>query len=92
MWTVAVFDDLGNVLFSGNDRLAATEEIDLAVATRSQMRGLQQDTPPAFSDTVMTEAARGQGFAVVRIYRPDESWEATVDDFMSRLDCESVRL
>lgn len=89
-WSVAVFDDRGNVLFSGNDRVAATDEIDIAIATRLQTRSIRQDRPAALDGAIITESAREKGLAVVRLYQPNDSWKAVAEEFVAGMGCTSV--
>lgn len=92
LWMVAAFDDRGNVVFSGNDRIAASEKLDLAIATDFQIRTIKQDLPESLSNSIVASADRRMGFAVVRVYRPDASWTPIVDDFISHIRCEPVPL
>lgn len=91
-WSVAVFDDLGRILFSANDRIVATENLDLVMALPLQMRVLQQSPRPGLANAVLTEANRNKGFAVLRVFRPDETYEPVVRDFIDRIDCETIPL
>ncbi|WP_421852514.1 DUF1254 domain-containing protein [Oricola sp.] len=89
-WSVAVFDDRGAILFSANDRIAATKAIDLSVALQPQIRFLRQNPKALLENSIMTGAARREGFAVVRIFRPDPSWEPVVERFASQMRCTSL--
>lgn len=91
-WSVAVFDDLGRIVFSANDRIVAAENLDLVIALPLQMRFLLQSPRPGFDNAVMTEANRDEGFVVLRIFRPDETYEPVVREFVDRIDCNSIPL
>lgn len=91
-WSVAVFDDLGHIVFSANDRIVAAENLDLVVTLPLQLRVLQESPREAFANAVLVESRRNQGFAVIRIFRPDETYESFVADFVSGIDCQSVDL
>jgi uncharacterized membrane protein len=86
-WSVAVFDDFGRILFSANDRIVATGNLDLAVALPLQMRSLQQNPRAEFADTILTEAQRSEGFVVIRAFRPDETWEPVAEEFADNVKC-----
>lgn len=86
-WSVAIFDDLGRILFSANDRIVATENLDIVIARPQQMRILQQAPRPEFTNAVLTEANRDKGFAVLRIFRPDDTYEPVVRAFIDRIAC-----
>lgn len=91
-WSVAVFDDLGHIVFSANDRIVASENLSLVVAAPLQIRVMQEAPREVFADSVMVEAKRDQGFAVLRIFRPDETYDPVVADFIERIDCSSTEL
>ena len=87
-----MFDDLGRIVFSANDRIVASENLDLVIALPLQMRFLQQASRPEFANAVLTEANRSEGFAVLRVFRPDETYEPVVRDFIDRVECASTPL
>lgn len=86
-WSIAVFDDFGRILFSANDRIVASGDLDLAVALPLQMRSLQQTPRAEYADAILTEAERNEGFAVIRVFRPDGTWEPVVEDFIDNVEC-----
>lgn len=91
-WSVAVFDDYGRILFSANDRIVASDNLDLAVALPLQMRSLQQTPRAEYAEAILTEAERNEGFAVIRVFRPDDTWEPVVKDFIDNVECGANRL
>jgi len=86
-WSVAVFDDYGRILFSANDRIVASGDLDLAVALPLQLRVLQQTPRAEYADAILTEADRNEGFVVIRVFRPDKTWEPVVEDFIDNVEC-----
>ncbi|MFZ2101676.1 MAG: DUF1254 domain-containing protein [Oricola sp.] len=91
-WSVAVFDDYGRILFSANDRIVAADGLGLVVALPLQLRVLQQTPRAEMADTISTESNRAEGFVVVRLFRPDETWEPVAEDFLRRVECKAVPL
>ena len=89
-WSVAILDDRGTILFSANDRIAATKNIDLSIALPPQMRFLRQNPSALIENSIMTGAARRMGFAVIRVFRPDPTWEPVVGRFVAQARCASV--
>lgn len=89
-WSVAVFDDSGTIVFSANDRIAASDSLNLGVALPPQIRTLQQDPLPALDDAIVTPSQRREGFVVMRVFRPDRSWEPVVDRFIAETRCEPI--
>ncbi|GAB4361095.1 MAG: membrane protein [Oricola sp.] len=88
-WSVAVFDDYGRILFSANDRIVASDDLDLAVALPLQMRALQQTPRAEYAQAVLAESERNEGFVVIRIFRPDNTWEPVVEDFIDNVECSA---
>ena len=86
-WSVAVFDDFDRILFSANDRIVASGSLDVAVALAPQMRVLQQTPRSIFTNSILTQANRREGFVVVRLFRPDPTWEPVVEAFIDKVDC-----
>lgn len=88
-WSVSVFDDHGRVLFSANDRIVATGDLDLVVAESAQMRQLKQNPRDEFANAIVTESLRDEGFVVLRMFRPDGTWEPAAEDFVRTVDCRA---
>lgn len=86
-WSVAVFDDFGRILFSANDRIVASGDLDLVVALPLQMRALQQSPRAEYANAILTEAERSEGFVVVRVFRPDGTWEPSAEEFIGNVEC-----
>ena len=91
-WSVAVFDDFGRILFSANDRIVATENLDLVIALPLQMRILRQSPRPEFTNAVLTETNRDKGFAILRVFRPDDTYEPVVRAFIDSVVCATSPL
>jgi len=88
-WSIAVLDDFGRILFSANDRIVATDDLELVVALPLQMRVLQQNPRADFADAIMAEAGRSEGFVVVRTFRPDTTWEPVAEEFLQNVECRA---
>jgi uncharacterized membrane protein len=89
-WSVAAFDDRGDILFSANDRIAASKRINLAIALPPQIRSLQQTPSPELESAIVAPSDRRRGFVVVRVFKPDPSWEPVVDRFIAQTRCATV--
>lgn len=90
LWTVGIHDSLGTVIFSANDRLVAGRQLDLAVVDASQLRFVRQNAPPELADAIVAPAARPTGFVVVRVFRPDPTWDSVIERFIDGLTCEPL--
>lgn len=86
-WSASVYDSGGNNLYSLNDRSGTSETLDFVVLRPEQMIGLRQDVPEAFTQSVFVEMPAEDGFLVVRVFVPDESWKPAVSAFLARVTC-----
>lgn len=86
-WSVAVFDRRGRNVYSLNDRSAGTSELDLAVITPVQMAELRQDPPESLETAVVIELPIDVGFALLRIFVPDQSLLSRAEAALATADC-----
>lgn len=91
-WSVVVFDDFGRIVFSANDRIVATDALDVVVAEPLQLRLLQQNPRAEMANSILTEASRPEGFVIVRAFRPDDTWEPAAEEFLRGIDCHATPL
>ncbi len=89
-WSVAIFDDHGRIVFASNDRISPSRRIRLGVAMPSQIRAIQQDPRDELRGSIVAESRRSEGFAIVRLFRPDPSWEQVVRNFIAQTQCAPV--
>lgn len=80
----------GPAFFSANDRLAAGQRLDLAVLNASQLRFVRQSTPTELAGAIIAPADDPRGFAVVRVFVPDETWTGISARFADALECRSL--
>lgn len=91
-WSASVYDRSGLNVFSLTDRAANGPVLDLVVASPAQMSRLRIGPPEELERSVFVETAVEQGFALVRIFVPDETWEDLADAFFGNLTCVPRRL
>lgn len=72
-WSVAIFDRRGRNVYSLNDRSADRSRLELAVITPVQMALLRQDPPALLETAIVVEHAMDEGFALLRVFVPDEA-------------------
>ncbi|MCB1424690.1 MAG: DUF1254 domain-containing protein [Zhengella sp.] len=70
-WSVSIFNDRGQSIYSFNDRNSSSGALDLAIATPVQMVELRKDLPDAFADSIFVEADLSRGMVVLRLFEPD---------------------
>jgi uncharacterized membrane protein len=72
-WSVAIFDRRGRNVYSLNDRSADRSRLEMAVINPVQMALLRQNPPALLESAIVVEHALTQGFALLRIFVPDEA-------------------
>ena len=86
-WSIAVFDRRGRNIYSLNDRAADRQTLDLAIATSVQMAQLRQK-PPEVLDTILSvELPLDTGFALLRVFVPDDSTRPGALAALAAADC-----
>lgn len=88
LWTVAVFDTAGTAIFSANDRIANSANLDMAIVNNSQLRFARQNTPDELAQSIIASADQDEGFALFRVYAPDPSWKSSAKAFLDSMRCE----
>lgn len=88
LWTVAVYDTAGTVLFSANDRIANSPDVDVAIVNAAQLRFARENTPDELAQSVIAAAELNEGFALLRVYAPDSSWKPNAERFLETMQCE----
>ncbi|MEO0544378.1 MAG: hypothetical protein AAFY99_11215 [Pseudomonadota bacterium] len=89
-WSISILDPLGVSIFSANDRIAPTTGIDLTVLSRSQLRVYRQSPDPRLQNSIIVTTEETTGFAIIRLFEPDESWRSLIDAFVGSTACGSL--
>lgn len=88
LWTVAVFDPSGTAIFSANDRIANSRNVDIAIVNKSQLRFARQNTPDELSQSIIASVEQNEGYALLRVFTPDQSWKSNTKEFLDSMRCE----
>ena len=86
-WSLAVYDQSSNEVFSINDRTSADGVLDLVIATPVQITALRKSPPPAVSQSIMVETRQAEGYAVLRSLAPRRSFEDIVSGLLNQATC-----
>ncbi|MEL6437598.1 MAG: hypothetical protein AAFP99_12505 [Pseudomonadota bacterium] len=92
LWTFVVITPDGEALFSANDRISPVEGIDVTVLNRTQLRTFRQAPPDELANTIVVPTETDEGYIVVRLFQPDESWSAIADTFAQQIACSRAAL
>ena len=91
-WSVAVFDDASNEIFSMNERTSVRGQLDVVVADAAQLALIRKVQPSELSGSINVEASRAQGYVVLRSLVPQPSFEMEALRFLQSANCQSFTL
>ncbi|MGK9050212.1 DUF1254 domain-containing protein [Neorhizobium sp. CSC1952] len=86
-WSLAVYDQSSNEVFSINDRTSAGGVLDVVIATPVQLTSLRQAQPPALSQSILVETTQAEGYVVLRSLVPQPSFADIASQFLSQATC-----
>jgi uncharacterized membrane protein len=89
-WSLSVYNRLGLIVYSLNDRTAPAGRLDVVLATPAQLLELRRQTPPELEQSVFVEAEIAEGIVVLRSFVPDETWQTPVGAFLDGALCEPL--
>lgn len=89
-WSLAVYDENSNEVFSMNDRTSVDGTLDVVVASPVQVARLRRQPPEALSGTIIIEIAAPAGYAVLRMLTPQRSFESGAVAFLSSAGCAAL--
>ncbi|MEM8650544.1 MAG: hypothetical protein AAGF54_08450 [Pseudomonadota bacterium] len=86
-WSVAVFDEGGQVIYSLNDRTAINKALRVIVVNSIQMADLRQVQADELETSVVVEAPVQTGFVLLRALVRDPSLEERGEEFLQKASC-----
>lgn len=89
-WSLAVYDDASNEVFSMNDRTSVTGALDTLVATPIQLIGIRKAVPAELEQSILVEMRGEEGYAVLRTFVPTESRQEAAIAFLAEASCEPL--
>ncbi|MBB3965604.1 DUF1254 domain-containing protein [Rhizobium metallidurans] len=87
-WSVALFDDASNEIFSMNDRTSVGGAVDILIGSPIQLTELRKSLPQELQRTILVETTRSGGYAVLRTLAPQASFEDAAKSFLSEASCQ----
>jgi uncharacterized membrane protein len=91
-WSVAVYDDASNEVFSMNERTSVRGQLDVVVGNAAQLALIRKLQPSDLAGSINVEAPRGQGYVVLRSLMPQPSFRPEAERFLSTASCKSFTL
>ncbi|MGK6315271.1 DUF1254 domain-containing protein [Neorhizobium sp. DT-125] len=86
-WSLAVYDQSSNEVFSINDRTSAGGMPDVVIATPVQLTTLRKAQPQALSQSILVETTQAEGYMVLRSLTPQPSFADIASQFLSQATC-----
>jgi uncharacterized membrane protein len=87
-WSLAIFDNASNEVFSMNDRTSVNGDVDLLVATPIQLTAIRKAVPEELAQAILVEMRGDEGYAVLRTFVPAESRQEAATAFLTEAACE----
>ncbi len=88
-WSATIVNEDGSVVYSLNNRTAIDGKLDLLLLNPVLVLRLRELQPPEIENAIVVESEMKSGFAVVRILRPDDSWEQQAKAFLEGTKCKA---
>ena len=88
-WSLAVYDEASNEVFSMNDRTSVSGALDTLIATPIQLIGIRKAVPAELEQSILVEMRGEEGYAVLRTFVPTESRQQAAVAFLADASCET---
>jgi uncharacterized membrane protein len=91
LWSLALYDPSGTILFSLNDRTALEGRLDMIVADAGQYAELRQAPPFDLDQTIMVESGSQDLIALLRLYAPTAAARSEARRILASAECIPFR-
>ncbi len=88
-WSATIVNEDGSVVYSLNNRTAIDGKLDLLLLNPVLVLRLRELQPPEIENAIVVESDMKAGFAVVRVLRPDDSWQQQAKLFLDGTKCSA---
>jgi len=96
-WSLSLYDQDSNNLYSLNSRIMPGDRLDLVVGTPIQIMDYKRDSAtddPLFtqqqSNSILTQHSILEGFIVLRTYVPSADWDLLAEAFLQSARCDKI--
>ncbi|MBP1843814.1 putative membrane protein [Rhizobium petrolearium] len=86
-WSLAIYDQSSNEVFSINDRTSADGMLDVVIATPVQITTLRKSLPQAVSQSILVETQQAEGYVILRSLVPQASFADIASQFLAQATC-----
>ena len=91
-WSATVLDQDGSVIYSLNSRTAIDNKLDSILLDAAATLRLRELQPPEAESAIIVESQVDEGFIVLRVLRPDDSWIEKSNSFLNSVTCRPYEL
>ena len=88
-WSLAVYDEASNEVFSMNDRTSVSGALDTLIATPIQLIAIRKAVPAELEQSILVEMRGEEGYAVLRTFVPTQSRQEAATAFLADASCEA---
>jgi uncharacterized membrane protein len=92
LWSLALFDPRGVIVFSLNDRTATAGEMAMLVVTPEQNAQLKEAPPEGIEETIVVESDATDLVALVRLHAPSEGARRAAREIAAAAECSALPL
>ncbi len=89
-WSVSVYSDTGDNIYTINDAQAGVERLRLLIVKAAGLGEADQATPHPEQNTLRFTSPAKSGLIIFRGFVPDKSMRGIVDNALSSAQCEPV--
>jgi uncharacterized membrane protein len=89
-WSLSLYDDGGQNVFSLVDRTAAGQVLDVVVVDPRQMTDMRNDLPAAADRSLFVETGISRGLVMVRAFVPDPSFAEAIAAYLRGVECRPL--
>jgi uncharacterized membrane protein len=89
-WSIGVFDRNANEAYSMNDSTSVEGKLDIIAATSAQIARLRAEQSDSLTQTIFVEMPTSQGYAVLRVMVPQDSFKPDADAFLKGARCKQI--
>ncbi|WP_242221412.1 DUF1254 domain-containing protein [Shinella zoogloeoides] len=89
-WSLAVYDEASNEVFSMNDRTSVSGALDTLIATPIQLIAIRKAVPAELEQSILVEMRGEEGYAVLRTFVPTQSRQEAASAFLADASCEPL--
>lgn len=90
-WSIGLFNDAGEALYSLNNRTAGAERLSMLLLTQEQLSILRENPPENLEDIIVIEIENAiSGFALLRVFATHQSNTNPIEEALLASTCETI--